>query len=63
MAEDWAHLLHNSMLPQITLLPRDLPLLEKELVEQNDLLKVIDEELVEKSQIITEVSINCLLAG
>ncbi|XP_065888018.1 uncharacterized protein [Dysidea avara] len=55
IAEDWAHLLHNSMLPQITLLPCDLPLLEKELIEQNNLLKIIDEELVEKSQIITEL--------
>jgi len=56
MAEDWAQLLHNLMLPQITLLPSDLPLLEKALAEQNNLLKIIDEELMEKSQVIAEVS-------
>ena len=56
MAEDWAYLLHNSMLPQITLLPSDLPLVEETLAEQNNLLKIIDQEYVEKSQMITEVS-------
>ena len=55
MAEDWAYLLHNSILPLVTLIPCDLPLLEKALAEQNELLKIIDDELVEKSRVISEV--------
>jgi len=44
------------LLPRVTLLPCDLPLVKQELQAQNEVLKLIDEALVNESTSIQKVS-------
>ena len=55
MSKQCAHWLHHMLLPRVTLLPCDLPLVEHQLREQNDVLKIIDEALVNESTSIHKV--------
>ena len=55
MSKHCAHWLHHLLLPRVTLLPCDLPLVKDELQKQNNVLKVIDEALLNESTSIHEV--------
>ena len=56
MSKQCAHWLHHLLLPRVMLFPCDLPLVENELCEQNNVLKIIDEALVNESTSIHKVS-------
>ena len=56
MSKQCAHWLHHMLLPRVTLLPCDLPLVKQELHAQNEVLKLIDEALVNESTSIQKVS-------